>query len=95
MTDADGVASVYNHDGIDASDWAWMRFPDITHTRWVAQGDESNAVELHILAHDKHDPAVHNLHDVRGYATKDLFIPHPEKPGLYRMCVLIPCYHRG
>lgn len=35
-----------------------------------------------------HCPSVENLPDVRGYATSDLFIPHPTKPGLWKMCVL-------
>lgn len=34
---------------------------------------------------DTHKPAVENILDVRGYATNDLFIPHPTKKGLWRM----------
>lgn len=30
-------------------------------------------------------PAIENLPDVRGYATNDLFIPHPTKKGLWKM----------
>ena len=32
-----------------------------------------------------HRPAVENLPDARGYATSDLFVPHPTKKGLWRM----------
>ena len=32
-----------------------------------------------------------NLPDVKGYATSDLFIPHPTKEGLWRMCVWLLC----
>ena len=36
-------------------------------------------------ATDKYAVAVENLPDVRGYATSDLFIPHPTREGLWKM----------
>jgi acyl-CoA synthetase (AMP-forming)/AMP-acid ligase II len=57
-------------------------YPSMT-PRWVTQGDGS--FELQILATEKHVLAVENLPDVRGYSTKDLFVPHPTKKGLWKM----------
>lgn len=40
-----------------------------------------------------HQPAIENLqlpNGKRGYATSDLFTPHPTKPGLWRMFVVQP-----
>ena len=34
---------------------------------------------------ESHYPAIENLEDIRGYATSDLFIPHPTKKGLWKM----------
>ena len=34
---------------------------------------------------ETHHPAIENLPDTRGYATNDLFIPHPTKKGLWKM----------
>ena len=34
---------------------------------------------------DGHQPAIENIPDVRGYATSDLFEPHPTKKNLWRM----------
>ena len=39
---------------------------------------------------DSYFPAIENLPDVRGYATHDLFVPHPTKPGLWKVYVP-PC----
>jgi acyl-coenzyme A synthetase/AMP-(fatty) acid ligase len=64
-------------------DWVWMElYPSVT-PRWVPQGDGS--FELQLLATEKHALSVENLPDVRGYSTKDLFVPHPTKEGLWKM----------
>lgn len=34
---------------------------------------------------ETHQPAVENLHDIRGYSTSDLFELHPTKKGLWRV----------
>ncbi|CAL1703617.1 unnamed protein product [Somion occarium] len=65
-----------------SADWAWMQFSDQVKCRWIDQGD--GTYELQFLTCDTHQPAVENLPDVRGYATADLFEPHPTKKGLWR-----------
>ncbi|KAF8129526.1 acetyl-CoA synthetase-like protein [Boletus edulis] len=58
-------------------DWMWMRFAEDHHLRWVPQGDDT--YELHILSTDKHQMAIENIPDVKGYATSDVFVKHPTK----------------
>ncbi|KAF8129542.1 acetyl-CoA synthetase-like protein [Boletus edulis] len=58
-------------------DWMWMRFAEDGNLRWVPQGDDT--YELQILSTDKHQMAIHNLPDVKGYATSDIFVKHPTK----------------
>ncbi|TCD69319.1 putative NRPS-like protein biosynthetic cluster [Steccherinum ochraceum] len=64
-------------------DWKWIGFPQDAKCRWVPQGDGS--FELHFLTCKTHQPAVENLADTKGYATSDLLIPHPTKPGLWHV----------
>ncbi|TCD65529.1 putative PKS/NRPS-like protein biosynthetic cluster [Steccherinum ochraceum] len=64
-------------------DWAWMQFGDKGSLRWIPQGDGS--YELHFLTCATHHPAIENLEDVAGYATSDLWIPHPTKQGLWKI----------
>jgi hypothetical protein len=71
--------------GIAAEDWAWCRFDPSIDVRWRPAGD--GAHELEILRGEKHIVSVENLDDVRGYATRDLWVPHPTKEGLWKMCV--------
>ncbi|KAF5392669.1 hypothetical protein D9757_000930 [Collybiopsis confluens] len=65
----------------DGADWAWHRFPDTPNVRWMPQGD--GTFELQCLNTDTYCVAVENLPDVKGYATSDLWIPHPTKPNLW------------
>ncbi|KAG6896169.1 putative NRPS-like protein biosynthetic cluster, partial [Termitomyces sp. T32_za158] len=67
----------------DESDWAYMEFSDRSEVRWVPQGD--GTFECQFLTTDTHSLAVENLPDVRGYATSDLFEPHPTKPYLWKI----------
>ncbi|KAJ7892397.1 putative aminoadipate reductase [Mycena leptocephala] len=67
----------------DAKEWAWFRVSDLVKVRWVPQGD--GTFEGQILTWEKHTPMVENLNDVRGYATSDLFINHPEKKHLWKV----------
>ncbi|KAJ7053410.1 hypothetical protein C8F01DRAFT_996673, partial [Mycena amicta] len=60
-----------------------LQFSDRLSVRWVPTGD--NTFECQLLTVDTHYPAVEDLPDVRGYATKDLFERHPTKPHLYRI----------
>ncbi|KAI0345580.1 acetyl-CoA synthetase-like protein [Trametopsis cervina] len=65
-------------------DWEWLRFNPRFNVRWVPQGDGS--FECQFMACDTHVPAVNNLGDLNGYSTSDLFIPHPTKKGLWKIC---------
>ncbi|KAJ7782239.1 putative aminoadipate reductase [Mycena maculata] len=67
----------------DAKEWAWFRLPDQVKVRWVPQGD--GTFECHILTWENHQPSVENLDDIRGYATSDLCINHPQKKHLWRI----------
>ncbi|KAJ3970201.1 acetyl-CoA synthetase-like protein [Lentinula raphanica] len=67
-------------------DWAWVRFEERVeeqYIRWAPLGD--GTFELHILTTDRWRPAVENLPDIPGYATSDIFLPHPTKPGLWQI----------
>ncbi|GJE90357.1 acetyl-CoA synthetase-like protein [Phanerochaete sordida] len=65
------------------ADWEWLVFTERVRPRWVPEGD--GAFELQFLTCDTHRPNVENLEDARGYATSDLWVPHPSKPGLWRI----------
>ncbi|KAH8088917.1 hypothetical protein BXZ70DRAFT_954747 [Cristinia sonorae] len=64
-------------------DWSWLQIDENTDHRWVDQGD--GTYELQILATDSRAVSVENLPDVRGFATRDVFKPHPTKPGLWQI----------
>ncbi|KAJ7052229.1 putative aminoadipate reductase [Mycena amicta] len=68
-----------------ASDWSWVQFSDRMDVRWVPAGD--NTFECQVLTCKTHYPAIEDLPDVKGYATKDLFERHPDpaKSHLYRI----------
>ncbi|TCD65360.1 putative NRPS-like protein biosynthetic cluster [Steccherinum ochraceum] len=61
----------------------WLTVSERRKPRWIDQGDGS--YELHLLTCATHQPAVENLPDVKGYATSDLFEPHPTVDGLWRI----------
>ncbi|GJE93359.1 acetyl-CoA synthetase-like protein, partial [Phanerochaete sordida] len=65
------------------ADWQWFTFSSYVSPRWVPQGD--GTYELQFLTCPTHRPSVENLPDTRGYATNDLWIPHPSKPGLWKI----------
>ncbi|KAH0588812.1 Polyketide synthase HetM [Termitomyces sp. J132] len=67
----------------DVKDWEYMQFNDHMNTRWVPQGD--GTFELQFLSHNEHQTMVNNLPDVDGYATSDLWRPHPTKKGLWKI----------
>lgn len=66
-------------------DWNWMQLDERLDCRWVDQGD--GTYELEILSSETYPLAVENLPDVAGYATNDVFKPHPTQPGLWAMYV--------
>ncbi|KAG6867616.1 hypothetical protein C0993_000497 [Termitomyces sp. T159_Od127] len=67
----------------DESDWAYMEFSERAEVRWVPQGD--GTFECQFLTTERHSLPVENLPDVRGYATSDLFEPHPTKLYLWKI----------
>ncbi|KIM36904.1 hypothetical protein M413DRAFT_31301 [Hebeloma cylindrosporum] len=67
----------------DEGDWVYLEFSDKAKVRWVPQGD--GTYECQSLATATHHLAVENLEDVRGYATSDLFQPHPTKDYLWKI----------
>ncbi|KAF9811531.1 hypothetical protein IEO21_06535 [Rhodonia placenta] len=77
----------YDHIGVapkSPDEWQWMRFSDRCSVRWVPQDD--GTYECCFMASQTHRPAIENMADgEHGYATSDLFIPHPVKPGLWRI----------
>ncbi|KAF7798255.1 hypothetical protein EIP86_009472 [Pleurotus ostreatoroseus] len=91
VTEAGPVAHPF--DGFDADpsdpnartleDWQWQRISPLTKPRWMPQGD--GTYELQFLTCETHQPSVENLPDAKGYATSDLWEPHPTKKGLWRI----------
>ncbi|KAG8701413.1 hypothetical protein FRC08_004091 [Ceratobasidium sp. 394] len=68
-------------------DWAYLEFSDRSCPRFVPQYDEDGSYELVVVATEQHKPVMLNC-EIDGqpaYATKDLMVPHPTKPGLWRV----------
>ncbi|KAJ6492518.1 hypothetical protein C8R47DRAFT_431590, partial [Mycena vitilis] len=81
-TEFGGISAITPLKG-DESDWNWMRFTDGVTPRWIPQGD--GVFECQLLTSDSYQPSVENLEDVRGYATLDLWVNHPEKTHLWKL----------
>ncbi|KAJ7604122.1 putative aminoadipate reductase [Roridomyces roridus] len=69
---------------IDAGEWAWLRFSDRVHVRWMPQGDGTFECQF-LTTPETHQVAIENLPDTKGYSTKDLFERHPTKPDLFKI----------
>ncbi|KAG6871961.1 hypothetical protein C0995_014472 [Termitomyces sp. Mi166 len=70
-------------DKTELMDWDYMRFyPDIK-LRWIPQGD--GTYECQVLASETFRPCINNLSDVEGYASADIFKPHPTKEGMWKI----------
>ncbi|KAG6877487.1 putative NRPS-like protein biosynthetic cluster [Termitomyces sp. T32_za158] len=67
----------------DPKDWQYMQLNDKMKPRWVPQGD--GTFELQLISHKDHKTMVNNLPDIPGYATSDLWRPHPTKNGLWKI----------
>ncbi|KNZ79425.1 L-aminoadipate-semialdehyde dehydrogenase large subunit [Termitomyces sp. J132] len=67
----------------DEVDWAYMEFSDRAKVRWMPQGD--GTFECQFLTTNMHSLPIENLPDVRGYATSDLWEPHPTKDHLWKI----------
>ncbi|KZP21523.1 acetyl-CoA synthetase-like protein, partial [Athelia psychrophila] len=64
-------------------DWSYMRFDEMAHVRWVPQAD--GTFESQFMETEVHKLSVLNLPDARGYATNDLWEPHPTKANFWRI----------
>ncbi|KAF7293887.1 Acetyl-CoA synthetase-like protein [Mycena chlorophos] len=64
-----------------AGEWMWMQ--PIENIRWEPVGD--GTFECQFLTTETHKPAIQNLNDSEGYATKDLFERHPSKRSLFKI----------
>ncbi|KAG5652630.1 putative secondary metabolism biosynthetic enzyme [Sphagnurus paluster] len=68
----------------EEKEWEYVRFAeDRVKLRWVPQGD--GTFECQFLTWENHHPMARNLEDVDGYATSDLWMPHPTKKGLWKI----------
>jgi long-subunit acyl-CoA synthetase (AMP-forming) len=63
--------------------WQYVQFQESVNIRWASQGD--GTFEAQFLNCDSHQVAIENLPDVSGYATEDLFEPHPTIPNLWKI----------
>ncbi|KIK55489.1 hypothetical protein GYMLUDRAFT_99487 [Collybiopsis luxurians FD-317 M1] len=78
------IGSIEAWDLQDSSeDWSWHKFPNSPNIRWMPQGD--GTFELQCLNTENYRVAVENLPDTKGYATSDLWKPHPTKPNLWEI----------
>ncbi|KZP13557.1 acetyl-CoA synthetase-like protein [Athelia psychrophila] len=64
-------------------DWSYVRFDEKVHVRWARQAD--GTFESQFLDAEAHKLRVLNLPDVKGYASNDLWEPHPTKANLWRI----------
>jgi hypothetical protein len=64
-------------------EWSWIELYPNVNPKWRPEGD--GTFELQLLPCDTYVLSVENMEDERGYATKDLFAPHPTKEGLWKM----------
>ncbi|KAF9479408.1 acetyl-CoA synthetase-like protein [Pholiota conissans] len=64
-------------------DWDYLDFSPRYNIRWVPQGD--GTYECQVISNDALHMDVTNLPDVEGYATKDLFKPHPTNSRLWKL----------
>ncbi|KAJ7623615.1 hypothetical protein FB45DRAFT_681389, partial [Roridomyces roridus] len=78
-----GTVTDLRLDEKDEKEWAWFQFADKVQVRLVPNAP--NIFELHILSSEIHAPTMENLDDVKGYATSDLCMQHPQKPHLWKI----------
>ncbi|KZT23244.1 acetyl-CoA synthetase-like protein [Neolentinus lepideus HHB14362 ss-1] len=68
---------------VDPMEWEYLAFNPEVPVRMVSQGE--GKYELQVLHSEGHPLLIHNLPDVPGYATSDLFEKHPTKEGLWKI----------
>ncbi|KAH9475986.1 putative NRPS-like protein biosynthetic cluster [Psilocybe cubensis] len=78
-----GAPTMFYRREEDSKEWDYMEFADSVKIRWDPQGD--GTYELQLLTCDTHHVAVENLPDTRGYASSDLWVPHPTKSHLWKI----------
>lgn len=66
-------------------DWEYLTISSHCRPAFLPQGD--GTFELVLINHDLHHPVVINtqIDGVDAYATSDLLVPHPTKPGLWKV----------
>lgn len=66
-------------------DWAYFKFPEMVTPEMVAR--DNNTFELVIVANDVCRPSILNtrIRGIDAYATSDLLVPHPTKPGYWKV----------
>ncbi|KAJ3535272.1 hypothetical protein NM688_g7002 [Phlebia brevispora] len=66
-------------------DWEYFAFPANVKPHFIACGD--GTAELVLMSHQLQKPCVINIQvdGTGGYATSDLFVPHPTKPGYWKI----------
>ncbi|KAF4610095.1 hypothetical protein D9613_010628 [Agrocybe pediades] len=63
--------------------WEWISLDERLNVRWDPQGD--GTYECQFINSEYQQVSVENMPDVKGYATSDLFIPHPTAPGFWKI----------
>lgn len=86
----------------DFKEWGWFEVSAPVKVRWMPQGDGTFELQVLVRlsisplacsvlqdrqSWEQHTPLVENLDDVRGYATSDLCINHPQKSHLWKLYV--------
>ncbi|KAH9476002.1 putative NRPS-like protein biosynthetic cluster [Psilocybe cubensis] len=64
-------------------DWEWISMDECVRIRWDPQGD--GTYECQFLTSPDHQLSVENMPDIKGYASADLFIPHPTVPNFWKI----------
>ncbi|KAF5322455.1 hypothetical protein D9619_001794 [Psilocybe cf. subviscida] len=83
-TEFGGPTYMLSRPGYDPeNDWEWMSLDDRMNVRWDPQGD--GTYECQLLTCETHQLSVENMPGEKGYATADLFIPHPVVPNYWKI----------
>ncbi|KAH9475908.1 putative NRPS-like protein biosynthetic cluster [Psilocybe cubensis] len=78
-----GAPTYFGRRKEDVKEWDYLEFAESVKVRWEPQGD--GTYDLQFLDCDTHHVAVKNLPDASGYATSDLWVPHPTKFHLWKI----------
>ncbi|KZP19768.1 NAD(P)-binding protein [Athelia psychrophila] len=78
------TASFYENRDRSPEDWSYIRFSELVNVRFVPQPD-GITYESEFLDSDTYKVCVYNLPDVKGFATNDLWVPHPTKANLWKI----------